>query len=325
MRFRIAYLLSAVALIVLQPGAEARKKPGKTVAEMPDSLVRALPDSLVRRVTDSTRIELTDSTLTLSLSKDTLTVGLEPVYSDEYLDTVDIKKTKVINDYSMVGVQYGIALNQMRFNPTKKQGMLMTPMNIGVMYTRYGKMFGYMPYFGFQTGLFYGQDGYVFKKDKETGDYNESVDGATKATYTYLEVPMLAHLHIDVWHLKLIVNIGLYGAYRTGVEREGDRMDPDYANKFYDYDRRFDYGIKGGAGIGLVLDPIEFHITATYRASLGTLYDPDYHSEYYYRFAYPSDIIISAGIHVQLTKRTGKTKAELRKEAKSSVYERNQQ
>ena len=52
---------------------------------------------------------------------------------------------------------------------------------------------------------------------------------------------------------------------------------------------------------------------------------PDYHSEYYYRFAYPSDIIISAGIHVQLTKRTGKTKAELRKEAKSSVYERNQQ
>ena len=314
-------MLAAFTLLVFQPGADARKKPGKTVAEIPDSLVRAIPDSLVRRVADSTRIELKDSTLTLSLPEDTLSVGLEPVYSDEYLDTVDIKKKKVINDYSMIGVQYGIALNQMRFNPTKKQGMLMTPLNIGVMYTRYGKMFGYMPYFGFQTGLFYGQDGYVFKKDKETGEYTETVDGATKATYSYLEVPMLAHLHVDVWHLKLIVNGGFYGAYRTSVEREGERLDPEFTNKFHDYDRHFDYGIKGGAGIGLVLDPIEFHITATYRASLGTLYDPDYNSEYYYRFAYPSDIIISAGIHVQLTKRTGKTRAELRKEAKSSVYD----
>ena len=181
-------------------------------------------------------------------------------------------------------------------------------------------MFGYMPYFGFQTGVLFGQDGYVFKKNKETGDYNESVDGATKAVYSYAEVPLLAHLHIDVWHLKLIVNLGLYAAYRLEVEREGERLDPQYANTFYDYDRRFDYGAKAGAGIGLILDPIEFHIQATYRASLGSLYRPNYYSEYYYRFAYPSDILITAGIHIQLTKRTGKTKAALKKEAKALIY-----
>ena len=285
---------------------------------------KALSDSTAVSVADTSRLEVAadsiagrlDSLAAASLDS----IDLVPLFSDEYLDTVKMKKAKSINDYTMIGVQYGVSLSQMRFNPTKRQGMLISPYNFGITYTRYGKMFGYMPYFGFQTGVLFGQDGYVFKKNKETGDYNESVDGATKAVYSYAEVPLLAHLHIDVWHLKLIVNLGLYAAYRLEVEREGERLDPQYANTFYDYDRRFDYGAKAGAGIGLILDPIEFHIQATYRASLGSLYRPNYYSEYYYRFAYPSDILITAGIHIQLTKRTGKTKAALKKEAKALIY-----
>ena len=285
---------------------------------------KALSDSTAVSVADTSRLEVAadsiagrlDSLAAASLDS----IDLVPLFSDEYLDTVKMKKAKSINDYTMIGVQYGVSLSQMRFNPTKRQGMLISPYNFGITYTRYGKMFGYMPYFGFQTGVLFGQDGYVFKKNKETGDYNESVDGATKAVYSYAEVPLLAHLHIDVWHLKLIVNLGLYAAYRLEVEREGERLDPQYANTFYDYDRRLDYGAKAGAGIGLILDPIEFHIQATYRASLGSLYRPNYYSEYYYRFAYPSDILITAGIHIQLTKRTGKTKAALKKEAKALIY-----
>ena len=285
---------------------------------------KALSDSTAVSVADTSRLEVAadsvagrlDSLAAASLDS----IDLVPPFSDEYLDTVKMKKAKSINDYTMIGVQYGVSLSQMRFNPTKRQGMLILPYNFGITYTRYGKMFGYMPYFGFQTGVLFGQDGYIFKKNKETGDYNESVDGATKAVYSYAEVPLLAHLHIDVWHLKLIVNLGLYAAYRLEVEREGERLDPQYANTFYDYDRRFDYGAKAGAGIGLILDPIEFHIQATYRASLGSLYRPNYYSEYYYRFAYPSDILITAGIHIQLTKRTGKTKAALKKEAKALIY-----
>ena len=285
---------------------------------------KALSDSTAVTVADTSRLEVAADSIAGRL--DSLTaasldsIDLVPLFSDEYLDTVKMKKAKSINDYTMIGVQYGVSLSQMRFNPTKRQGMLILPYNFGITYTRYGKMFGYMPYFGFQTGVLFGQDGYVFKKNKETGDYNESVDGATKAVYSYAEVPLLAHLHIDVWHLKLIVNLGLYAAYRLEVEREGERLDPQYANTFYDYDRRFDYGAKAGAGIGLILDPIEFHIQATYRASLGSLYRPNYYSEYYYRFAYPSDILITAGIHIQLTKRTGKTKAALKKEAKALIY-----
>ncbi|MGM9766099.1 MAG: outer membrane beta-barrel protein, partial [Candidatus Cryptobacteroides sp.] len=185
MRIKQIYCI-IIAIAFIPAGAFAKKQP-KAVIPVRDTVLAETPDSAF--------IQIGDSTVTAVHSGDTLSIGFEPEYSDEYLDTVNIKKKKTINDYSMIGVQYGIALNQMRFNPSKKQGILMTPVNFGVVYTRYGKMFGYMPYFGFQAGLFYGQDGYIFKKDKETGDYTETVDGAVKATYSYLEVPLLAHLH----------------------------------------------------------------------------------------------------------------------------------
>ena len=85
--------------------------------------------------------------------------------SDEVLDTMNIKKKTFINDYSMIGFQYGAGLSQVIWNPSQKQEMLFMPYNIGIMYTRYGKMFGYMPYFGFQAGLFYTQEGYRFYLD----------------------------------------------------------------------------------------------------------------------------------------------------------------
>ena len=274
---------------------------------MRDSMTVAVPDSL-------------KPLEPVPVKKDSTVLKQETVYSDVFLDTVQVRRKFNINDYSMIGVQYGVSLSQMMFNPSKRQGMQFNPVNIGIVFTKYGKMFGYMPYFGFQAGLFYGKEGYQFKIDKETGDYSENVDGATQATYTYVEVPLLAHLHMDVWHLKFIVNGGLFGGYRMSVERQGN-IEDKYRTSFYDYDRRFEYGVKAGAGIGLFFDPVEFHLQAMYRYSMGSLYKPDYNSEYYYRFAYPSDIIISAGVHIQLTRRTGRTKAELRKEAKKLVYE----
>lgn len=291
----------------------------QTVAE--DSVVVAMPDS-----TESSPrlIPSVKKKHLKKAAKDTLTLKASREYTDEYLDTVKVAKKFSINDYTMVGFQYGYTLSQMMFNPTKRQGMLMNPYNFGVTFTKYGKMFGYMPYFGFQTGLFYGQSGYKFKKDKETGNFTETVDGAVQARYTYGEIPFLAHLHMDVWHLKFIVNAGLFGGYRFSIEREGEKVPEKYKTAFYDYEKRFEYGVKAGVGFGFVFDPIEFHIEATYRYSMGSLYKPDYNSEYYYRFAYPSDIIITAGLHFQLTRRTGKTKSQLRKEARQLVYETKQ-
>ena len=238
------------------------------------------------------------------------------VFSDAYLDSLDVRKKSIINDYTLIGVQYGVGLNQMSWNPRMEQKMQLVPVNFGVTWTRFCKMFGYMPYFGIQAGLFYAREGYSLEEE-----YN--VEGATDVLMDVVEVPVLAHFHFDFWKMKLMANIGFYGSYRLNIQRMGPDVAPAVANSFLSTDRRFDYGIKGGAGFGFVFDPVEIHITAMYKYGFGSLYEPDYYSEYYYRFASVSNLIISVGVHFQLTKRTGKTSHQLRQEAREIYYQRN--
>lgn len=238
------------------------------------------------------------------------------VFSDAYLDSLDVRKKSIINDYTLIGVQYGVGLNQMSWNPRMEQKMQFVPVNFGVTWTRFCKMFGYMPYFGIQAGLFYAREGYSLEEE-----YN--VEGATDVLMDVVEVPVLAHFHFDFWKMKLMANIGFYGSYRLNIQRMGPDVAPAVANSFLSTDRRFDYGIKGGAGFGFVFDPVEIHITAMYKYGFGSLYEPNYYSEYYYRFASVSNLIISVGVHFQLTKRTGKTSHQLRQEAREIYYQRN--
>lgn len=246
-----------------------------------------------------------------------LDISLTDTAALALLDTIDVKKKNIINDYSMIGVQYGMALSQVMWNPSMRQGFLFVPYNIGFMYTRYGKMFGYMPYFGFQAGVILTREGYKFKADDE--GYIPNVQGATKAVMDVVEVPVMAHCHFDFWKMKLMANIGFFAGYRLSIHRTGESVAPEIADAFMDTDRRFDYGIKGGLGFGFVFDPVEIHFMAMYKYSMGTLYDPDYYSQYYYRYAYPSNIVFSLGVHFQLTRRTGKTTHQLRQEAREQV------
>lgn len=265
--------------------------------------------------------------LALPMSAQKISKNLEfeltDTLTDAYLDSLVIDKKGSINDYSLIGVQYGVALSRVFWNPTQKQDMVFIPFNLGVTYTRYGKMFGYMPYFGFQTGLFLGREGYRFKYNKDK-DYTYTVEGAESALIDMVELPVLAHMHLDFWKMKVMINLGCYAGYRLKIHRfpgNNGYVKPELENAFKDTDRRVDYGIKGGIGFGLIFDPVEIHIQGMYKHSLSSLYEPDYASKDYYRFAYPSNIIISVGLHFQITKRTGMTRNQLKKLAKESVYE----
>ena len=243
-------------------------------------------------------------------------------FTDEMLDTVKVNKKLSLNDYSMVGIEYGATLSQVMWNPTQRQNMLLLPNNIGITFTTYGKMFGYMPYFGLQTGIFYGHEGYEFEYNENTG-YTYKRAGAEKAIIEMIEVPVMSHLHIDLWNFKFIAQIGFYAGYRLSIERfpgKTGTVAEEVRYSFLDTDNRFDYGIKGGLGIGLVFSPIEIHLQAMYKHAFSSLYEPDYSSPYYYRYAYPQNIIISLGVHYHLTKRSGRTKAQIKKLAREYVY-----
>lgn len=287
--------------------------------EIPDSLVAVSADTL--EVTEM-KEEGKNKRKNLRKLKSEADIIIEDTLTNEFLDSLDLKKKLDINDYSLIGVQYGVGLSQVMWNPTQKQDMLLMPLNVGITFTKYGKMFGYMPYFGFQAGIFYGKEGYQFKYNEDK-DYTYTIEGAEKAVIEMVEIPVLAHMHIDFWKMKLIANIGCYAGYRLSIERfagKDGHVSNKVAHSFLDTDRRLDYGIKGGVGIGFIFDPVEIHIQGMYKHSFSSLYEPDYHSKYFYRYAYPSNIIISAGVHFQLTKRTGKTKSQLKKEARQLVY-----
>lgn len=257
-----------------------------------------------------------------TLAAAALTNAQDKAYTDLQLDTMSMKKVLVINDYTMAGVQYGVGLSRVMWNPAHKQDMVFIPFNIGVTVTTYAKMFGYMPYFGFQTGVFYAREGYRFKYDKEN-NYTYRVEGAQKALIDVIEVPALFQFHYDMWNFKIMAQVGCYGGYRLSIERfppEGGSVAEEVRRSFTETDRRVDYGLKGGVGFGLVFAPVEIHLQAMYKHSLSSLYTPDHYSKYYYRFAYPSNIIVSAGVHFHITKRTGRTKAQLKKIARDMVY-----
>jgi hypothetical protein len=255
-------------------------------------------------------------------NSDELTLDDIQALTDFQLDTINVRKALKINDYMMFGVQYGVGLSQVMWNPTQKQELVFTPLNFGVSVTKYQKMFGYMPYFGFQAGLFYAREGYQFKYNTNN-DYIYKVEGAEKALIDVVEAPILFQFHYDMWNFKIMANVGCYAGYRLSIQRfpgETGWVKEELKNSFTDTDRRWDYGIKGGLGFAVVFDPVEIHFQAAYKHSLSSLYEPDHYSEYYYRFAYPSNIIASVGLHFHLSKRTGRTKAELKQMAKDLVY-----
>jgi hypothetical protein len=188
-------------------------------------------------------------------------------------------------------------------------------------------MFGYMPFFGFQAGIFYAKEGYQFEYNEDK-DYIYTIEGAEKAVIDVIEVPLLFQFHYDMWNFKIMAQVGCYGGYRLGIERfpgKTGHVKDELRYSFKDTDRRMDYGIKGGAGFALVFEPVELHFMASYKHSLATLYEPDYYSEYYYRYAYPQNIVVSVGAHFHITKRTGKTKAEIKKIARDMVYNNGNQ
>ncbi len=240
-------------------------------------------------------------------------------YSDAYLDTVKVNRVFEVNDYSLVGVEYGVSYCRMSFNPVYTQSTLFVPNTFGVFYTKYGKMFGYLPHFGFKVGLRYSHEGYKFKENKDT-KVVPNIEGASQAVMDVVELPLMAHLHIDGLHYKLMADLGIYGGYRLNIKRTGDNVESFLANSFKDTDLRGDYGLCGGVGAGLVFDPVEFHFNVNLRYSWGSIYEPDHVSKDYYRFAYPFDVMVTAGVYFQLTRRTGRGKAQLRREAYRQVF-----
>ena len=251
-------------------------------------------------------------------------------YTAEFLDTLDLNRYggDKINDYSLIGANYGVTFSGIYFNPYKMGAdIIFNPTYFSLMYTHYEKMFNYLPYFGLTLGFSYSHSGCRFTDDPDTGYPRGYIDGATYESMETVEMPAMMQMHVDTYPFKVLIDLGGYLGYRMSVTRSGPWLDEEYQNKFRDYERRFDYGLIGGAGLGFMLDPVEIHLNILGRWSLQNLYEPDYensifhpYNTYYYRYANPIDVSVTLGVYFQLTKRTGRTNRQLRQEARDIVY-----
>ena len=239
----------------------------------------------------------------------------------EWADTLETVSTKTqINDYVLIGVNYGVSFSNMYFSPSKhNRAWQFSPNYISVTFTKFSKLFDQMPYVALVAGFAHGYEGFGFLRDPETG-HSQDLDGAEQGMIEVFEIPALAQIHVDFHPAKVMFNAGVYGGWRNSISRSGPNLDPEFTNAFRPYEHRWEYGFQGGAGFALMFDPVEIHFNALFRWSWSSLYDPDYASQYYYRYAYPLDIIATVGVHFQLTKRSGKTNRQLRQEAKEIVY-----
>ena len=250
----------------------------------------------------------------------------DDLWTDEYLDTVNVRKRFIINDYCMIGVEAGVQFSGVSFNPTRPSKFIFNGPTYGVTFTYYCKMMNFMPYFGISLGVFHGYSGYAYKVNKDTGrtPIRDTITYESGAVMERIEVPLLSSFHFDMKHFKIMADLGLFGGYRYNLKRTGEYLDYTEASSsrkttFQKFEYRWDYGIKAGIGFGIVFAPFEFHIKGTFKYSWSSLYKPNYYSQYYYRFAYPMDVGVTAGLFVHLTKRSGKSRAELRREAKNSL------
>ena len=252
--------------------------------------------------------------------------------TNEWLDATPLPKKARINDYWIVGVHGGVSLQYGYYNPPRQARFAPNLPVYGVSITRFATMMNTFPNLGMELGFQHNYEGYCFKEYEVDGNtYRQDVDGAHEA---YIEVPevfLLTHGHIDMGqYAKINLKLGMFGGYRTSITRIHDNaypvyFNPDYANAFRETDNRWTYGVQGGLGFGLMLDPVEVHLGVQIKWGWSSFYHPDVVSPYYYRFAYPLDGAATLGVYYQLTKRRGHTRGSLRRLAREYLEQEREQ
>lgn len=254
--------------------------------------------------------------------------SLPDTVTNEYLDSLTIQVAKP-NDYLVVGVYGGAAMQMGYFNPTRDTALQWAWPVYGFSFVRYFTMFGVFPNMGLEFGAQMNYEGYEYRYNEETG-YRpvEPRSGAYKLVMQVPEAYILSHFHVDMGeHFKLLAKLGIYGGYRLSMSRTLDEAYANnpaytqYQNSFMDFEHRLTYGVQGGIGAGLMFSPFEIHLNAQIKWGWESFWDPDYMSKFYYRFAYPLDAAVTLGVYYQLTPRYGHTRAQLKKLAKKMIQE----
>ncbi|TCN72096.1 outer membrane protein with beta-barrel domain [Acetobacteroides hydrogenigenes] len=173
------------------------------------------------------------------------------------------KPSKPAKKYVGINVGYGIA--GIMFQPDLKQTSYAGSYSGGLS-------FKYMAekYMAFQAELNYTHRGY---KKPEIGD------SIYTRTYNSIMLPIMAQGNVSYKRVSVLLNLGAYASYmidsKDQIKNKGITYKNDY-DFFLKRDRRYEFGVLGGVGLGFKLDPITIQVESRYYYGLTNLYNPDY-------------------------------------------------
>ncbi len=208
---------------------------------------------------------------------------LKEFRTDSFKDAapITVKDSSFLKKH-LIGIKWGYSISNVGLSQDLDHKSFTTPVNFGVYYTYLHSLWGNMPYFGFQTGLEYYQQGYV----KLSGEKGSQVED--KELYTSVAIPMLAQFRVDFWKMRLMVNAGPFVSYKIST----NQTDGIPATT-----KKIEYGIMGGGGFGFVLCPIEIHLECNYKYSLSNLYTPQIYSDQVWIYTHSNQLVFSLGIY----------------------------
>ncbi|MDR0729983.1 MAG: PorT family protein [Prevotellaceae bacterium] len=173
-----------------------------------------------------------------------------------------------------IGVSSGYGINTLSSSIHADMRPVRSWNNYGIVY----KFYGSAPLWSEGLGAHVGT-GLQSAVNLTTRGYQR--DSTAIFRYRAIEIPFMTHLHVSVWKFRLVGAAGLYMSYLLdGTQAELDPYVPttvvvsegDYA--FQPTDRRFDYGLRFGGAIALMLHPVEIQFDIHYAVGLGYTHDP---------------------------------------------------
>lgn len=158
-----------------------------------------------------------------------------------------------------IGIKEGVRTSSLLFKPVQNDSSTIQWLNIGLVYKYYN-----YPWVGFQAELTYAEKGFVWND--------------TTRRYKVIELPLLSQFHYEAWHLRFLANFGGYLSYALSAEKSYTSQQSTIKEEyiFTDRDRRLEYGIHIGGGIGLMFDPFELQFEAGYQFAFSYMMDAIY-------------------------------------------------
>lgn len=183
----------------------------------------------------------------------------------------------------LLGIRYNYAFTGVSISPDLSVKGVQSPFNLAILYTYYNPLWEVYDIFGLQTGIQYSK--YGFRNDKYAfTDFEQTV--------SVLEIPFVSAFHVDIGqYIRILASLGPFVGYRVATTK---------SNGFDCFDKRWDYGIAAGLGIGVVVKRFEFHIEGGFNYSLAMLYHPERMSSSWWIYSYPWRASINFGVHYKI-------------------------